>query len=356
MGTTTFNNRGGGKLEITKCAVYTMKWNFDEQGIPYLDNNCKVTIHISSSETKTQQIIPYLSNHVPFKYLGVSSDIQFQESLHIAKKVARILSSTNFYHTQAKLYTNAYVNQKKYYPFPSVSFSSKQYSKINKAYIPQVISSMEYNRTWPTELRYGCHDYGSLQIKHSEVESLIRKIKAFHNLLAKKDTKYVINLIIQWFQHVSGSTYPCLENPPYILNYINSYWMSNFVLLLQKYEIKLLVTTPYTPKDQRFNDSCIMNNILKIMSSRIQRQQLNACRLYLDVTFLSDITSINGNFLLPGVITGDKRCIMNSNQEGTTQAKPYNKSWKLWARTITSLYCIKANRTYFAVTKKWDIG
>ena len=73
-------------------------------------------------------------------------------------------------------------------------------------YIPQVISSMGYNRTWPTELRYGCHDYGSLQIKHSEVELLIRKIKAIHNLLVKKDTKYIIILIIQWFQHVSGST------------------------------------------------------------------------------------------------------------------------------------------------------
>ena len=62
-----------GKLEIPKCAVYTMKWNFDEQGIPYLDNNCKATINISSSETKKQKIIPHLSNQVPFKYLGVSS-------------------------------------------------------------------------------------------------------------------------------------------------------------------------------------------------------------------------------------------------------------------------------------------
>ena len=76
---------------------------------------------------------------------------------------------------------------------------------------------MEYNITWPTELRYDCHDYGGLQIKHCEVESLIRKIKAIHNLLTKKDTKYVINLIIQWFQYASGSTYPCLENLPYLL-------------------------------------------------------------------------------------------------------------------------------------------
>ena len=45
---------------------------------------------------------------------------------------------------------------------------------------------MGYNRTCPTELRYGCHDYDDLQIKHTEVKSLIRKIKEIHNLLAKK--------------------------------------------------------------------------------------------------------------------------------------------------------------------------
>ena len=146
----------GDMLEIPKCAIYTMKWNFDEQEILYLDRNFEATIIISSSETNTHQTIPQLYNHVPFQYLGFRSapnsnhKIQFQESLNIAKKATRILSLTTFYHTQATLYTNGYVNQKLYYPFPSVSFSSKQYRKINMAYIPQVISSMEYNRPWPT--------------------------------------------------------------------------------------------------------------------------------------------------------------------------------------------------------------
>ena len=72
-----------------------------------------------------------------------------------------------------------------------------------------------------------------------------------------------------------------------------------------------------------------MNDTLKITSSKIQRQQINTYRLYLDVTFLSDITSINGKFLLPEVLTGDKRQITNNNQECTTQARPYNKSGEL---------------------------
>ena len=127
---------------------------------------------------------------------------------------------------------------------------------------------------------------------------------------------------------------------------------NNFVLLLQNYKIKLLVTIPYKSKHQRFNDSCIMNDTLKIMSSKIQRQKINAYRRYLDVTFLSDITSINGKFLLPGVLTGDKGQITNSNQECTTQDRPYNKSRKLWARTTTSLYCIKSQSKILCRNKK----
>ena len=30
----------GGKLEIPKCAVYTLKWIFDAHGIPSLDTDC----------------------------------------------------------------------------------------------------------------------------------------------------------------------------------------------------------------------------------------------------------------------------------------------------------------------------
>ena len=41
----------GGKLEISKCAVYTMQWKFYSQGISYLDNNSKDAITMSSSQT-----------------------------------------------------------------------------------------------------------------------------------------------------------------------------------------------------------------------------------------------------------------------------------------------------------------
>ena len=158
----------GGKLKIPKCAVYTLKWIFNTHGIPSLDKDCKAKIRISSSETSEHTTIPHLPNDVPFKYLGVyttpigDQHCQLRETVQIAKRGARIISSNTFDNFQARLYVNTYLNNKLYYPLPSISFSSKQYDLIHKAYIPHAISSMVYNRTWSLVLRYGIHDYGGL--------------------------------------------------------------------------------------------------------------------------------------------------------------------------------------------------
>ena len=76
-----------------------------------------------------------------------------------------------------------------------IPFLSKQYFQLNKVDVLFVISSIGYNITRPIALRYGSHDYDSLQISHSEVQSSIQKIKVVHNLLVKLKSNKVINLL-----------------------------------------------------------------------------------------------------------------------------------------------------------------
>ena len=101
------------------------------------------------------------------------------------------------------------------------------------------------------ELRYGIHDYGGVQQKHCEVEALIRKIKAIQNLVVKPDSSKLILLLINWYQHASGTTYPILENPPHPTKYVNSVRMTNFVSLLSKYNIQIKIPNLFLPKKNR---------------------------------------------------------------------------------------------------------
>ena len=71
-----------------------------------------------------------------------------------------------------------------------------------------------------------------------------------------------------------------------------------------------------------------MDTVLHSNRSVNELKQLNACRLYLQVIFLSDITTIDGKFLLPGVTEGTNDNIPKSKLEWPNQNSPDKKTWK----------------------------
>ena len=88
-----------------------------------------------------------------------------------------------------------------------------------------------------------------------------------------------------------------------------------------------------------------MNKILESNCSANELKQINACRIYRQVNFLSDITAIDGKLLLPGVIEGTTDNIPKSRLEWPTQNSPGKKTWKLWSQTTTLIYCISKHST-----------
>ena len=84
-----------------------------------------------------------------------------------------------------------------------------------------------------------------------------------------------------------------------------------------------------TIKKQRFNDSCIMEDILNITTSNIDLKQLNACQIYLRVTFLSEISNIKGTAVIAESLTGDKSTITKINLDWPNQNKSNTSTWLL---------------------------
>ena len=69
----------------------------------------------------------------------------------------------------------------------------------------------------------------------------------------------------------------------------------------------------YNYPSQRDNNSNLMDDINKTISSYIDLEKLNACRLHLQVMFLSNIANNQGNCLIKGIIYGDKNHLKHSN-------------------------------------------
>ena len=96
---------------------------------------------------------------------------------------------------------------------------------------------------------------------------------------------------------------------------------------------------PYNYPSQRDNDFYLMDEINKTISSTIDLERINACKLNLEVIFLSNITNNQGNRLLNGIPSSDKEYLKNSNLQWSNQPSQNKKSWHLWSSTISKIYC-----------------
>ena len=72
-------------------------------------------------------------------------------------------------------------------------------------------------------------------------------------------------------------------------------------------------------------------------SSTNQLQLLNACRLYHQITFLSDITNIAGDKILQGATTGQKQDIPTSKLRWPIQRKPNKTTWQVWKSALQKM-------------------
>ena len=64
---------------------------------------------------------------------------------------------------------------------------------------------------------------------------------------------------------------------------------------------------------QHFNDFCIMEDILNTIPYFTNFKILNVCRLYLGVTFLSEILNIKGSTIITGSVISNNIKIVKSN-------------------------------------------
>ena len=144
--------------------------------------------------------------------------------------------------------------------------------------------------------------------------------------------------MLAWYRYVSVISYPALKYHPFTMHHINILWLNDLVRLLKKYKVELKLQDMFATKYQRQNDRHIMNDILTSITSITSRKKLFACRLYLQVTLLSNIIDIKDTSLLNNILIGSR-----SKYRHQTSSWPLQKSnihsWNLWNRTLRRIYC-----------------
>jgi hypothetical protein len=118
---------------------------------------------------------------------------------------------------------------------------------------------------------------------------------------------------------------------------IDETWIMVIWAHLERCEATVKVTGLWKPTHRREKDSAIMETITA--SGRFKPaeiQEINRCRLYLQVFFTSDIVDNSGKNLEPWVLKGQRQSTRKSIWEWPVQQRP--TSWKNWKQAITELF------------------
>ena len=175
------------------------------------------------------------------------------------------------------------------------------------------------------------------------VEQRLRKIQIMHKLLNHPKHSTLIESIISFYQLSAGTSQQVLEFPNERIDYVNSIWLNDLIKFMSRNNIKIITKKYMSLEIQRRNDKCIMDEVLNSNLTKRKISQVNACRLYLRILYLSDIIQPDGKTVNPMYFNGKRPSYPTSKYKWPHQSKPSNAAWKTWHKIVRTILHIPKN-------------
>ena len=159
----------------------------------------------------------------------------------------------------------------------------------------KTLQKLGFNGHFPRAVTFGSKDLAGLAFPDLPAEQGISHVMAFlkgqfkDNLVGK-----MMHILLQTQQVESGVGWLLLMDPTYPLPYITASWITYMRDFLAANDMQLEVTKAKTIPLSCKGDCYLMEEIQKRVTSPTDLYDINLCRMYLQVTTLSDITSADG--------------------------------------------------------------
>jgi hypothetical protein len=138
----------------------------------------------------------------------------------------------------------------------------------------------------------------------------------------------LLQVVIAWYQVVAGVSFSPLWMPSISLNYLDSPWLDSTCKFLAHCQAQLLIPDIPLSKLQRQHDACIMNGILDLNLSATTMKRINSCRLWFQVTTLSDICTLKGNRIDRNTWLGFAP-MPSTAADWPIQGRPHDSVWSI---------------------------
>jgi hypothetical protein len=342
----------GGALEMSKCNYYAMHWTFQPSGLPKLDPSVKTYLHLVNGDGTATVTLTNDAITVAHKTLGNWKSAARDQ----VKQIEVLTTKSNEYaRTIMASPVNRGDNWTAYYAIylPRLTFvlhtsyiPDESLKQIEQRAVAATLCKGGFVSTFPRKVAYGPNRYGGIAMRPLTIEQLSLQVQIFiKNLRCPGEGNEHLLITLAWAQMGSGSGFPLLAEPSRSVPQLECKLIQSVRTGLASIEASIESIQNYVIPIRRAADSHVMD---AINASRRytpgQVARINACRLYLEVTLVSDIATPCGRYIHPSCYTGDKQQRINwATIQYPRQNYPDKTSWKQWKTALHEIL-LKADK------------
>ena len=352
----------GGALEFSKCFAYILYWDLSQGKHRLLlpneidgcqhdatTNSYSGPIQLSYGNLPGLRRITTESPWTGRRTLGVriapggSWQDEFQYRRKQSHDLALRLARAHIDRDTARLGYSTIISARLEFPLTVTQFTQAQCDLISSPVLNVCLTKMGYNKHMPREVVYGPKQMGGLGLHDLYIEQGIKAVTALVGHLREpaSQTAKMMLVELQWCQVQAGTAINLLEEPSTPIEYIETCWIMNIRSFLDTYNLRIDLTQAAPPAPACENDAFIMDSIrTSNLCTASQLQRINACRMYLRVQRLSEISVADGTALCKEALSGTDRLAFSSEEGWPRQGRPPKKEWQYWSKTIRAVFSI----------------
>lgn len=339
----------GGALETSKCFTYMLFHEWSDAGIPRLRKPADIIprVKLVHSETGECNQLTCVDPTKGIRTIGIriapdgNWNDEFTHRLSQARSLARQLKSSTLSRSAAAIAYSMFIAPSIEFPLSITGFSTQQSNRIQVPLLEALIPKLGYARNMPRAVIFGPIEYGGLGIHSHYTEQCIQHITTLVGHLRQPGRiGDLIRCELRWSQLLAGTSTPILASPQLALPHVSPSWIMQVRASLQDTHTTCTVTAPGIIPPQRIGDVHLMDIFAHNYKAKVLLR-LNACRLWLQATCLSDIATADGRRLRPDALSGHRPAIpIRSHQSWPRQERPSDRVWTEWSKALRRCFSI----------------
>lgn len=214
------------------------------------------------------------------------------------------------------------------------AFLDRETNKMTTAILPR----LDMSRNHALALRYAPKNRGGLDLPDFYViQGTTRIRQAIRHIQLNSTVGKNLHIHLQKTQQRTGLQTGILTDTKTNLQYILPNWWLGVLKFLHHIQGNIQMEDAYTITPLQTEDYSIMEEILKGNWSTKTKKMINACRLYLRVTYMLELTN-NKKTLPQQIQTVTHRTDMSySTLTWPEQPQPNKRAWKAWRDGLKTL-------------------